>query len=59
MLSISLSSPPVRENGPNFGFTMHASKTVLKITSSPPSSAFVSQHNWVFFVSQHNWVKTF
>ena len=40
MLSITLSSPPVRENGPNFGFTMHASKTVLNNYFFPSKFSF-------------------
>ena len=40
MLPISRSSLPMCENGPNFGFTMHASTTVLIITYLAPSSAF-------------------
>ena len=31
MLSISLTSPPARENGPDFGITMHASRMFRKL----------------------------
>ena len=34
ILSISPSFLPTRENGPNFGFTMHASTTVWKLLLS-------------------------
>ena len=38
-LSIIRSSPPTRENGPNFGFAMHVRKhNSFEITSVAPSS---------------------